>query len=227
MNDFLPVGTPLRYKISDWRQLESCLSNNSNKLSISVTTFFNNESLNGLRIKVEHRDFGTLFACVIGAKGRIISDCDHENQPFEFEFTPAQICEELYKYGFDIDYNPVKNLPGDVLDLLMTINRLGFDKLRVIGITDANVIRSDTKAFQKTYSVVAFNSEHLTEWLNAQYSTNTDLFQKALQSGNALNVTAITNRDKVHYDWTWLWNMVVNIEDVLADNRGCLTRRGN
>lgn len=225
MNEMPPVHMPLRYKISDWRQLNQCKSNNSKHLHVCTTVFFNDERLNGLRIKVDHDTFGTLFACVVQAKGRIISNCDRNYQSFEFELTPAQICEELRKYGFDIEYNPVEHLPGDIINLLMTVNNLGFDKLRVIGVKDANTIRSDTQRPLKTYQVVAFNSEHLEDWLDAGYITSAKQFQKAMNNGWCFNVTGNTNTHNKHYNWSWLWNMVVNIDDVIADNAGALSRR--
>lgn len=215
----LPVNTPLRYQISDWRQLDKCMSNNSKKLHIKTTVFFQQRHLNGLRIRVEHEEFGDLFACVVDAKGDIVSHVgsnelgDGVVQDYVHEFTTAQILSELEKYGFYITFKEPEHLSGKMLDLLMTINRLGYEKLRILDVWDSS---TGTKQFKA--KVTCFNSEKLVDWINPAYSCSIKEYNDAINSGQAFNVTALLERDKKHYDWTWLWNVVVNIDDVLAEN---------
>lgn len=219
MKILLPTNTPLRYEISDWRQLDDCLSNNSKKLHLKTTVFFQQRCLNGLRIRVEHEEFGDLFACVVKAKGDIVSEVGSSNigdgviQDFVHEFTPAEILSELEKYGFYITFKQPEHLSGKLLDLLMTINRLGYDKLRIMNVWD-----SSTGIKQFKWKVTCFNSEKLVDWINPAYSCSIKEYTDAVNDGHAFNVTAILERDKKHYDWTWLWNVVVNIYDVLTEN---------
>ena len=104
---------PLRYRISNWKQLEGAKSNNSRDLSISVTTFVNDHRLNGQRIKVEHRVFGTLFACIVSGKGTLLTE---NSEGYIHEFTPAQILAELEKFGYYIQYDPTEQLSGNQID---------------------------------------------------------------------------------------------------------------
>ena len=204
-------NTPLRYKISDWRQLKGCLSNNSRDLHIDVTTFVNDDRLNGLRISIEHCQYGSLFSYVIGAKGRIITTYGDEMIP---EITTDQILLELMKYGFYVEYIPVENLSGDQLKYLITLNELGFDKLRLM-----NVWKLDkTGLKQFSTQVIVFNSTGHDQWLNAGYSASQDEFNRALNDGSCINVTGVSKTR--NFDWSWLHNRVMNIEDILADNSG-------
>ena len=119
----------LRYKISSWRQLPDCLSNNSRELRIHITDFFNNEELRGFRISLEHTTLGVLFCCVLQARGSIVTD---EDEYGASELTPEEILKELRKYGFEITYEPIKGLSGNLLDYLITLDKLGYDKIRVL-----------------------------------------------------------------------------------------------
>lgn len=204
-------NTPLRYKISDWRQLSNCLSNNSRDLRISVTTFLQDDRLNGLRISVEHCQYGSLFSYVVGAKGRIITTYGDEMIP---ELTTDQILLELMKYGFYVEYIPVKNLSGNQLKYLITLNELGFDKLRLM-----NVWKLDKTGLKKfSTQVIVFNSTGHDQWLNAGYSASQDEFNKALNGGSCVNITGVSKTR--NFDWSWLHNRVMNIADILADNSG-------
>ena len=204
-------NTPLWYKISDLRQLSGCLSNNSRDLSISVTTFVNDDRLNGLRISIDHKQFGSLFSYVIGAKGRIITTYGDEMIP---ELTVDQILLELMKYGFYVEYIPVDNLPGNQLKYLVTLNELGFDKLRLMNVW--NLDKTGLKVFKT--EVIVFNSKGHDQWLNAGYSASQDEFNKALNDGSCINVTGVSKTR--NFDWSWLHNRAMNIEDILADNSG-------
>lgn len=201
---------PLRYRISDFRQLDKCLSNNSRDLKIVTTTFINDKRLNGLRISVIHSLFGTLFSYVVGAKGSMISKSDYGPT---YELTTGQILEELKKYGFYIEYNPVESLPGNQIQYLMTLQKLHFDKIRILSVWDT--LRG-VKEF-KVY-VVAFKADPNGDWLNAGYSPSLKEYTKAVNEGTAFNISAISETNDYH--WDWLYNWVADIDDILKDQSG-------
>lgn len=208
---------PLRYRISNWRQLPACQSNNSRDLKLRVTEFIQDCRLQGLRILLEHKDFGVLFACVVNAQGSLLSEV---NENMIQELTTDEILKELAKYGFLITYHEYEALTGDQIQYLMTINQLGFDKIRLMNVWDyANGEK------QSTLQVVAFNISLNPQWLNAGYCPSREEFTKALNNGSAINVSA-TCKDK-NFRWDWLYNWVADINDVIADNAGKLSRTEN
>ena len=205
----MSLQEPLRYNISSWRQLPNCLSNNSRELRIHVTDFFNNDILRGFRISVEHTTLGVLFCCVLQARGSIVTD---DSEYGENELTPDQILAELYKYGFYITYTPVKALSGNMLDYLITLDKLCFDKIRILNVwhyTNTGEKQSDTK-------IVAFMSDPLGDWLNNAYSAHESEFTKALNDGTALNLTNLSKTK--NFRWDWLYGVVLSIEDVIREN---------
>lgn len=203
-----PLCAPLHYRISDWRQLDKCLSNNSRDLRIATTVMLNNDKLNGLRISVIHEDLGNLFTCIVGGKGRLISEDD---TGFIQEFTPAQILAELSKYGFNISYVPVEHLSGNQLEYLTTINKLGFDKIRILNVYDTPL---GVKEFST--HVVVFNSKGLDDWMNAGYSPSIKDYHNAIDWGKCICLDDISKTK--NFNWTFLHNAVMNISDILADN---------
>lgn len=199
---------PLKYNISAWDQLSCCLSNLSRDLHIHVTEFVQNDKISGTRIRVEHETFGVLFACVINAQGSLVST----DSGIVHEFTSDEILAELKKYGFDVTYNPVSMLSGDQIEYLMTLNKLNYDKLRILP------VRQLTKDGQVLVvkNVVAFNTSTTNpKWLDAGYVASNDEFISALMSGDAFNVSAIS--ESKNFNWTWLDNFVASIDDVIRD----------
>ncbi len=201
---------PLRYNISNLRQLTGCLSNNSRDLRIHVTEFYNQITLRGLRISVDHTILGTLFACVLDAEGDVVTEYDSgEQKP---EITVEQILKEIEKYGFYVSFNPKEHLKGSQIQYLMTVGKLGFNKIRVITIWDAPI---GVKEFK--WYVVVFKSKALPGWLNNAYSPSRKEFEKALTDGVAINITDICECHK--YRWDWL-DYVGNVDDIILDNAG-------
>lgn len=201
-------GCPLRYRISDWKQLDGVQSNNSRDLNIRITRFLNDCRLCGTRIEVYHETFGTLFSTLVGVGGTLISSMD---SGVVFTLTPAQILEELAKWGFLIEYNPEKRIPGKQLEFLMTLQGLHFDKIRVLSIHE--LVHGVT---QFRHYVVAFKIDPLGDWVNASYSPSKEEFQTAVSEGHAMNVSAISEVNQ--YSWDWLYGWVGNISDILKDN---------
>lgn len=198
---------PLRYKISDWHQLTGCQSNNSVNLSLHVTDFYNNDSLSGLRISVDHTVLGTLFACVLNASGDLVSE---DASVTEDELYPGQILKELRKFGFFIMYCPREHLSGDQISYLMTLDKLGYDKIRQLS------VRSNKNGHieVKTYIVGFLSCKH-ERWLNNSYFSTESEFLSALENGTAINISAICKSKK--FTWTWL-DYVANINDIILDN---------
>ena len=207
---------PLQYRISIWRQAKECLSNNSQKLHIHTTDFISNDKLQGFRISVDHEIFGTLFACVLNARGLIVSDLDATDplleDPIYYELSTQQILQELRKYGFWIEYNPREALPGDQLDYLMTLKGLNYDKIRVMNTWTAP---RGVKEFKT--NIVVFNSTKHRYWLNNDYAPSEKEFTQALLDGSAANLTEICKTKKFRWDWL---DYVANIDDIIRDNAG-------
>lgn len=205
----MSLQEPLQYKISSWRQLPNCLSNNSRELRIHVTDFFNNTELRGFRISLEHTSMGVLFCCVLQARGTLVTD---EDEYGASELTPDEILKELRKYGFLITYEPIKGLSGNLIDYLITLDKLGYDKIRMLNVwhyTSNGSTESVTK-------IVAFQANPLGNWLNNGYSPTEKEFLKALDDGTAINLTD-TSRTK-NFRWDWLYGNVLSIEDVIEVN---------
>ncbi|MBQ3184625.1 MAG: hypothetical protein IJB54_01435 [Firmicutes bacterium] len=196
----------LKYKISSWKQLPKCLSNKSKYLHIRVGEY-TTEELSGTRIVVEHEILGTLFACLVNAHGQLLSKND---EGVIFELTPGQILQELEKFGFLIVYNPISELSGNQIEFLMTINKLKYDKIRILSVWN---IEHGEKQF-KEY-VVAFLAKDNPQWLNASYAPSYTEFVAAVSNGSAFNVSSLSECS--NYNWSWLHNFVANIDDVIND----------
>ena len=201
-------GKPLQYTIDDWHDLPACRSNNDRQLHIHVADFKNDERLSGVRITVEHEVFGTVFSCIKGARGTIISEKSPE---VISELTTQQILDELEKFGFLVTFAQWKTLPGNQVQYLMTLNTLKFDKIRLLNVWNAP---NGLKEFKP--KVVAFKIKYLPDWLQASYSPSETEFVKAINSGYAINISAISFDEK--FSWDWLYNAVINIDDVIAVN---------
>ena len=199
----------LRYKISNWDQLTKCRSNNSADLYITVDHVFNDKRLNGTIIRVTHSDFGVLFVCTVNSSGTILTP--DSNSGIIAEFTTDQILKELHKFGFDVVFNLEGGLSGDQLDYLMTLDSLGFDKIRTLDVYSYDNVGNRTFA----QYVVAFNVECCPDWINQSYCAHKTLFLDALNDGGAMNLTYVSQTRQ--FDWTWL-TYVASIEDIIENN---------
>lgn len=207
----------LRYRISSWRQLPGCLSNNNSNLHIHICDLYNNDLLRGFRILVEHEQFGPVFACIVHARGTMITESDEYGRS---ELSTAQILSELKKFGFVIEYADHLNLPSSQLEYLLTLKNLGYDKLRIL-----NVWTSPAGAKEWAPKVVAFQSSPLGDWLNNAYSPSLKEFTNALVEGTAVNLTNISKTKQ--YRWDWLKEFVANIDDIIESNADDMIRIGS
>lgn len=196
----------LRYRISDLHQLKYALSNNSRDLKIVVSDFIQDDRLGGIRIQVVHHQFGVLYACVVNAYGSMVSMLDDDRSRKEID----NLLYELKKYGFIIMYKPQKNLPSNQIEYLISLNKLGFDKIRIL-----NVYHYENGIKQFRWYVVAFNVDLVSDWINNAYSPSYDEFSSALESGGAINISALS--DTHRWSWDWL-DFVGDIDDILKDN---------
>lgn len=193
---------PLKYKISSWYQITQCLSNNSKALHLRVTDFINNPSLKGIKISVEHDTLGTLFAYVVEPEGKIVSKVDDSG------FTTDQLLRQLAVYGFLIEFAPELRLSFSQIEYLITLDKLGFDKLRRIG------VQVDPTKPIPELRIVGFNVKKLPEWLHNTYALTPDELSDALVNGYAIDITEISRTQK--YCWDWL-DYVANITDIISD----------
>lgn len=206
------MSAPLRYRISDWHQANKCLSNNSRDLWISVTDIINNDVLTGLRIAICHRQFGTLFSTVLKSKGNLVSKFDEKLDP---DMDKEAVLKEMAKYGFLIDYKPESNLPGSQISYLMSVAGLNFDKIRIMSVYEYN---ANGRKHSDNY-VVAFMSAYNPYWLNANYSCSMKEFKERLASGSVTNLSKVS--EQRGFDWSWLYNNISNIDDILKSCSRC------
>lgn len=196
---------PLRYKIRSLHQLTSCLSNNSRDLQISVTDFIQNDKLEGLCIRVTHSEFGVLFACMPKSRGNLLyrsDDADYYTIPIEV------MLKELEKFGFFVEYDPALDLNDHQIDLLVSVMKMGFDKVRVLSVYEN---KPTGRIFYN--HVVAFISNIVPDLLLPAKAASSEEYNSYIEKGIMLNLGALS-RDKM-YDWSFLHNSVQNIEDII------------
>lgn len=208
---------PLRYRISSWKQLPQCMSNNDRELRITVTEFRNNFELCGTRISVVHPRFGVLFSEVLGAFGSYVTSLATSNNASTtaFELDTEHILQELRKFGFFIVYHQREHLPERMLEYLNTLRGLKFDKLRVLNVWERD--KTGEQVFK--WYVVGFKSCKHKYWINNNYSASKKEFTEALLDGTAINISEMNSAKG--FNWSWL-DFVANIDDVLKDNMGTL-----
>lgn len=206
----MACNNQLQYKISDWHHLVNCKSNNSSKLHISVSDIVDDNHLQCLLIQIIHTNYGVVFATTLKAFGHIISNSTYLDN-HSYEPTPAQIIEELNKWGFNVIYDPSKTLPSDMISLLITVNKLGYDKIRVLGVS-----RMLNGAKQVKSRVVCFNVKDNPHWLNASYEAREKEYMNALVKGTAFTVSSLSEAKGL--DWSWLYGWVGSIDDILQEN---------
>ena len=199
------MSLPLRYRISRWQQAAECLSNNSRNLYITVSEFVNNETLQGTIIKVEHTEFGTLFAAMIKGEGRIVTRWDEENNLLPWLSVP-QILTQLKKFGFDITYKEITSLDDQTIDWLMNIRNAGFDKIsQVVVISRQNGIKIPHKY------TIALKSDENSDLLTFGMSISSAKFTSRTSAGKILSL------EDYDTDWGWL-DSIYNINDILQEN---------
>ena len=202
---------PLRYNISNWIQLSECKSNNSVDLYITVKQIIDDGShrLTGTAILVNHTQYGTLFACLVNAKGSLLTP-DPDSGIIK-EFTTDEILAELNKFGFDVTFEINQHLSGEQISYLLTLSGLNFDKIRKLAVYTYDKLGN--QVFSEY--IVAFNVEQCPDWINEDYTCGKPEYLEKLNAGVALNLTYMSQTSQ--FDWTWL-TYVANIDDIIRDN---------
>lgn len=203
---FNMMNQPLRYKICRWPQAAKCLSNNSRNLYISVNELINNKSLQGLLIKVEHAEFGTLFAAVAAGSGDIVTKYDDEGKLIPWMPTQA-ILQQLSKFGFYITYKEISSLDDNTINYLMQILDLGYDKISKIVVE----YRENGSRHLDDY-VIALRSSENPDLLTFGTQITRTKFTNRLTAGKILSLK------DADIDWDWL-DSIYNIADILEENR--------
>lgn len=194
----------LRYSITDWHQLPAAKSNNSAALHAKVVDLIQNEDITGLCISVYHDTMGTLFACLLHASGSAITPGP---SGLPTELTTQEILDELYKFGFVIEYNQSEHLPSTQVEFLRSLLSLNYDKLRLLAVRNNETART---------LLVAFNVETNPKWLDNTYVASEKEFTLATANGTAMNLTDATRHELNKWDWGWL-TYVANIQDILDE----------
>lgn len=199
------MGQPLRYRISQWPQAAKCLSNNSRNLYISINNLVQNDTLTGMLIKVEHTEFGTLFAAMIRGQGRIVTQYDDSGNYIPWMTTP-EILVQLRKFGFDITYNQISSLSDDILNKLMQVRDLGYDKINKIVV----VSRKDGLRINKSY-IIALKTKGNEDLLVYGLPITEVKFNNRLAAGKIISL------NESDFDWEWV-DAIYNIDDILQEN---------
>ena len=159
---------------------------------------------------VDHTQYGTLFACTVNCDGTLLTP-DPESGKIK-EFTTDEILAELYKFGFDVTFEINQHLSGDQISYLITLDGLGYDKIRNLPIFVYD--NAGSRIFSNY--IVAFNVGQCPEtWLDANFECAKPAFLDMLNSGAAINLTNISKTRT--FDWTWL-TYIGDIEDIIEDN---------
>ena len=199
---------PLRYQISSWDEVRHIKSNNSPKLKLHTVDLLAPD-IHGIVIRVVHEDYGCLFATLVNATGSLLN----QNSSAYQLLTTDDILHELSRFGFDIIYSPECNLDGEQLNYLMSIQTLGFDKIRMLSVYSSARVEGEIYKLK----LVAFKSTKKTEWMNNQYVCPVSEFKESLEAGYAINLAESEEYKK--FDWSFLGDSQIQaIEDILKSN---------
>ena len=131
-----------------------------------------------------------------------------ENSGIISEFSTDAITKILATFGFDVTFQINQHLSGDQISFLMTVNDLGYNKLRRLYVQD----KPDGRYSEY---IVVFNVEKCPDWINLDFTCGKKPFVDALISSGAMNLTDLEQTKG--FDWTWL-TYIANIDDIIEDN---------
>ena len=197
----------LKFKISSWTQVGECLSNTDRRLHL-VCRQLRDADLQGLSVRVEHDKFGCLFSYLVDGDGPVISDLPVE------PLTTQQILDQLKRFGFYIIYEEEKELPGEMLDYLITLDGLGYDKIRIMFVDKPTSHPGQDD--EPLWFVVAFKVKDHPRWIQNTYRATESEISEGAMNGTAINISAISKEKK--FNWSFLGDYVLNIKDILEEN---------
>lgn len=196
------MNQPLRYSITSWDQLPGCISNTSRDLSLHIKDFIQDRRLQGKLIIVRHREFGELLVIPVNLQGDLLDSNLYTSM------SDDAIIDSLAGFGFYIEYRPTLKLPVGQIDYLLTVDKLGYDKLRVLPVKHYD---REGKVFIQTH-LVAFKIEDNPQWLMNTYECFEGAYFQALKNGSAMSLDSTSN----DFKWDWL-TYVANIKDILNE----------
>lgn len=198
---------PLTYKISSWLQLSECLSNTDRKLH-AICSKIISPVLQGLSVRVEHEDFGCLYSYLVDGEGPMLSDLAVA------PVSTQEILDQLKRFGFYIIYEEEKELPGKLLNYLITLDGLGYDKIRILYVDMPMPLPGED--VEPKYFVVAFKVKDHPDWVNNTYRATESEITEGTMNGTAINISAMSKDLK--FNWNFLKDYVLNIKDILDEN---------
>lgn len=199
----------LRYEISNWDQITNCLSNNSKALSLSLSKVIDGNAMRGLVVKVNHANYGTLFAAMIKGSGQLLTDKDEEGQILPF-LTTDEILKQIEKFGFIISYVERAHLNNETLVFLNNVKQLGFDKITRVQVET----RTEYGAKIWVPRILVIKSQYNTDLLKFDCNLSLKDFCDKLANNWIMNVTYL-HSENVTWDWV---TYIANIIDIINEN---------
>jgi hypothetical protein len=197
----------LRYEITSWAQIGGCLSNTSRKLH-AVCSKVTSDTFQGLVVRIDHDDYGCLFSYAVEGQGSLLSDFSIE------PMSTKDILAQFKRFGFYIVYKEEEHLPGNMVEYLITLDKLGYDKIRILFV-DCPPPTAGEDGIVKYY-VVAFKVKDHPKWINNTYQATEKEITEGTMAGTAINVSAISKEQ--NFRWNFLGDYVLNISDIIEEN---------
>lgn len=202
----------LRYEISDWSEACECLSNSSRKLHITYDSVLG--KLTGGIVRVEHEDYGCLFAYLVQGSGSMLQPGPNG---VLFELSNEEILMELEKYGFNIQLSTNVDVDDAQYQLVSSACALGMDKIRIMYVDNEKSPLGDK--YERSAYIVAFKADKLSSWLSTSKACSRREFSKALIEGSAVNLSQVDGGLNQGHNWSWLFDKVLTAESVLKHAR--------
>lgn len=125
-----------------------------------------------------------------------------------------EILDQLKRFGFYIIYEEEKELPGKLLNYLITLDGLGYDKIRILYVDMPMPLPGED--VEPKYFVVAFKVKDHPDWINNTYRATENEIIEGTMNGTAINISAMSKDLK--FNWNFLKDYVLNIKDILDEN---------
>ena len=199
----------LYYEIDEWPQICDCISNVSEKLHVTYDVLLGRKISGGI-VRVEHDDYGTLFAYLVDGSGDLL---EPDSNGVVFELTTDEVLLELHKYGFNVRFSERIRFNRDQYQLLTSASLFGMDKIRLMFVD--NGVFDLSKGYDRKARLVLFDASNLSSWLDNQKTCTEKEFVDAIESGYAINVTKATGGIKPGNNWSFLYEHIYNVCDLI------------
>lgn len=197
----------LQYEITSWMQIGECLSNTDRHLH-AFCKQITDDTLQGLVVGVNHDKFGCLFSYLVQGQGSLISHLSVA------PMSTKDILEQFKRFGFYIVFKEEKHLSGKLVEYLITLDKLDYDKIRILYVDcPPPMIGQDDIA---KYYVVAFKVTAHPKWIDNTYRATEEEITEGTMNGTVINVSAISAEQK--FRWNFLGDYVLNISDIIEAN---------